>query len=261
MTEPTIPTFYQKSRIGRIAYQIRDHVLYISAFPERANSPRREYKLDLRRVDTNYTPKVTREYWLLIFPAITLLLFTAGIWFLRRQTLIPQYPLFYFYEVLAVGFVTSLVLAIRGSRRIEYYEFKDHWGKPLLNLVCEPEQRADCTAFIQELVVRADLARSDTPPEERVRLLALLDREPKPASTVEASLPRWSLAIVLGALAAGIPLLPGASLDVDPSIIVLIFPLCIGSLAGCYFSFQAKEPKRWWGVLGATLALLPPFFY
>jgi hypothetical protein len=255
------PSFYQQSRIGRVIFRIRDGALFISALPLIKGESRTEYRMDLRQLDSNYTPRIARDHALLAIPALVVLLMVSGIWALRRQTYFPQVSLVFFYEILVVGFISSLVLAIKGSRRIEYYEFRNHWGKTLLNIICEREQKADCDEFIQELVSHIEIAQSDLPAKERSLILAELDGESKPAPHLDPSWPRWSLCIALGALGSGLPLLPGEALSVDPSVIIFVFPLCVGGLIAGYFSFQKRESKCWWSIVGLILSLLPPFFY
>ena len=146
-------------------------------------------------------------------------------------------------------------------RRVEFFEFRNHWGKPVLHIIRERKQAADCAAFITALVAHIELAQSDLPPEERTKLLRQLVDDSTGASGLRPGQDKWKVSIGLGVLAVVFPLVPAVNYSSDPSLFPIIFLLCVGGAGFSIFSFLAKEPRRWWSVLGLVLSLIPAYFY
>lgn len=255
----TIPTFIQNSRINQVVYQIRDGHLFISARPLVGRF--KEYRLDLRSLDPDYQPLITRNYALLIIPLITLLLCAAALWGLMHQTLLPGGALHGLYQWPLVGFVSSLVAAIRGSRRIEYFQFKTRWGTPALTIIREREQTEECAAFITTLVGHIEVAQSELSPEERRKLLRRLEEENPITPTIESGVALWKMSLAAGALAFALPWLPNQEYYFAGFIFPLVFILCVCGAACSVYSFLYKEPKRWWSAVGLVLSLIPVFLY
>lgn len=254
-----IPTFIQSSRFGRVIFQIRDGFLYVSERNFRRNFA--ESRLDLRSLDPNYTPRIIRLYALLIIPLVLALLCAVAIWGLFHQHFLPGEAMPFFYQWPVVGFVGSLIAAIRGTRRVEYYEFSNQWGKPVLNIIRERKQSADCTAFILTLVAQIELVKSDLPREEQAKLLRQWPDENIKTPGLELSSDWWKSSIMLGALATGIPLVPHAENYLAGLLFPIVFLICVGGAGLSVFSFLAKEPKRWWSTVGFVLSLIPVCFY
>lgn len=252
-----VPTFVQKSRINQIIYQIRDDWLQVSA---RGLVGRfTDYGFELRRIDPNYEPRITRNYLLLIIPLIILALCLVAIWGLMHQSSLPEGSPVLFYQWPVTWGVLSLFAAIRGSRRIEYYQFKNRAGRPILSIIREREQAKECAAFITTLIAHIEIAQADVTPEERTKMFRSLGSESFVGLDAEPGLDLWKVSIALGVLASGLPLVP--RLDYYLPLFLIVFPLCVGAAALCVFSFTTKESKRWWSVIGLVLSLVPPLFY
>jgi hypothetical protein len=251
-----VTTFTQDSRLGRRIYQIREDALFISV--PRAKGGFDEYRADLRGLDPEYQRRVTRDWALLTVPGSTLVFALAALLLLKRAEL-PEGAVPYFTHWPLILAASSLILVIKGLRRTESYLFKDYAGRPAVAIIREPEQAGECADFIAGLVAHIGIAQANLTATERARTLQALDRELSPMARAGREVPLWLLALVFGMLAAGVPWLPGAA--GDPSLFFIIFPLCVCGVAAGYFSFMKREPRRWWGVLGALLSLVPPFFY
>ncbi|HWA24935.1 MAG TPA: hypothetical protein VG734_04600 [Lacunisphaera sp.] len=264
MKPEVVPTFVQNSRIHRTIYQIRGNELAISVLNPRGNGFS-EFLVDLRTVDSNYQPRAVRLYLLVLIPGAVAVLSGLVIWGLmqawglKQLAVVPREVMVHFLLWPAIIFAMSLAFAIRGTRRVEYYQFLNQWKRPAFQIICEREQRAECAAFISALVAHIELAQSDLPEAERRSLLervaAETHEQPAPATNGW----RWKLSLGCGALAAGLPLWPGSA--GDTSLVVILFPLCALGLIATWLSFAKREPGRWWSLAGAALALFPPFFY
>jgi hypothetical protein len=252
------PTFVQESRLGRTIYQIREGVLAISISRWTGFE---EHQVDLRRLDPNYEPKSIRLYGLLILPGVGLLISALAYWGLYHQPLVPREAMVYFFRWPIIGIAVSLILAIRGSRRFEFYQFKNHWGKPALSILREHQQKTECDFFMSVLVSHIELAQSDLSPDEKSRILERLLRDETPAPQTGVGADQWMLSISLGVVACGLPLIPGANQYLDLFMFMIVFGLCVGSASLCVLSYVAKETKRHWSIIGLVLSLIPPFFY
>lgn len=150
---------------------------------------------------------------------------------------------------------TGLWAAVRGIPPVVFYEFLDLSGKSVLHVIRERKQAEECDAFVAALVLRIEMAIHGLPSGEFSRSLAGL--KPSQASAARINQDRWLASIVLGGLGAVIPMVPGYDFTAEPFIILL----CTGGAALGVFSFLAKEPRRWFAVLGIVLSLIPPYFY
>lgn len=252
-----IPTFIQNSRINQVIYQIRDGQLWIS---ERELLGKfKDRGLDLRWVDPDYRPCITRDYWMLVVPLVLAALCGAALWGGYRQTLIPVEATFYVLQWPAIGLAVFLAAAIRGSRRIEYYQFNNRAGKPVLSIIREPAQAEECAGFITTLVAHIEVAQADLTSEQRTKLLSNVGADIPFTPAAIPSVAQWKISITLGMLASGLPLVP--NLDNHLPLFPIVFVLCFVGAVSSVYSFMANEPKRWWSVAGLVLSLIPPFFY
>jgi hypothetical protein len=256
-TPKHIPTFIQNSRINQVIYQIRDGQLWIS---ERELWGKfKDRKIDLRQLDPDYTPLIARNYALLLIPLIGAVFCTAAIWGLWQQSFLPQEALFLINAALYVFLGFLLLAAIPGSRRIEYFQFNNFAGRPVLSIIREKEQAKECAAFITALVAHIELAQSDLSPEEHNKILSQLeaDATATPIASLGPSL--WKRSIFFGVLASGLPLVP--NVEIYLPLFEITSVLCgMGAVCSVY-SFMNKEPGRWWGIIGMVLSLIPPYFY
>jgi hypothetical protein len=255
----TGPIFNQKSRIGQVLFEVRDGKLLLSSRILRG--PFTEHSISLGRLSPDYKPQTTRNYALVVVPLIFAFICGAAIWKLIHQTTLSEdiTPGLYFYPVL--GLVASLFGAVRGSRRIEYYQFYTTTGQPAFSIVREREQAQECAAFITALVAQIEFARSGVAPDTSMVRLIRADQD---AARMGDSSPRrdfWQISIACGLFAAGLPWLPNAHYYFSGFLFPLVFWLCVGGAAFCVFSFLRNESNRWWSVLGLVFALIPPFFY
>lgn len=252
-----IPTFVQNSRINQVIYQIRDGQLWIS---ERELWGKfQDRKIDLRWVDPDYRPCITRDYWLLVVPLVLAALCGAALWGGFRQTLIPVEATFYVLQWPAIGLAVFLAAAIRGSRRIEYYQFNNRAGKPVLSIIREPAQAEECAGFITTLVAHIELAQADLPAEQRAKLLSHVGADIPFTPAAMPHVAQWKISITLGVLAAGLPLVP--NLENHIPLFEITYGLCFVGAVSCVNSFMTKEPGRWWSTIGLVLSLIPPYFY
>jgi len=253
------PTFIQKSRLGQVIFQIREGALYLSA--SRQTGGFDEYCVDLRQISSDYKPRSHRVNFMLGLAGGFLVLSCLALWGLYRQTLIPREAIGYFTQWPIYGIGISLFVAIQYSRRIEYFQFSNHWGKPVVTVIREREQAAECEAFVLTLVSHIELAQSDLTAGDRELLLQKLARENLSPPVVSRGLSYWKFSLVLGVLAAGIPWVPGLAYYLDVLHFMLIFWLCAGGAICCVFSYTTKESRRHWSLLGLILSLIPPYFY
>lgn len=254
-----IPTFIQNSRINQVIYQIRDGHLLVSARP--LIGPFKEYRIDLHGLDPDYQPHITRDYALVLLPLVLFLLCAGAIWVVLNKTSMPGEMAFPLIQWPVIGCAVFLLAAIRGSRRIEYFQFNNRWGKPALTIIREREQAEECAAFIATLVGHIEITQSDLSPADRAMLLRRLEQDNPIGPTIEAAVPLWPLSLAVGALAAGLPLVPRIDFYFSGALFPLVFMLCVCGCALSVFSFLNNEPKRWWSAPGFVLSLIPVFFY
>jgi hypothetical protein len=252
-----IPTFIQNSRINQVIYQIRDEQLWVS---ERALFGKfKDRKLPLRQLDPDYRPCIARSYALVIIPLSGAALGAAAIWGLQKQSFLPQESLMLIYEFLVVLSGFLLLVAIRGSRRIEYYQFTNLAGRSVLSIIREREQNEECAAFIMSLVAHIELAQADLSPGEHDKLLGRLVKDATAPAIPAPGEALWKKSIAFGVLASGLPLVPNLA-DYLP-LFEITYGLCFIGAVCCVYSFMSNEPNRWWSLLGMILSLIPPYFY
>lgn len=254
-----IPTFVQRSRLGKKIFQIRDGVLEVTAY--RLGAKFGEHRFDLQTLDPDYQPRTGRLHVLLIFGGVGLVLALAVLWGLYNQTFIPREALTYFYYWPASMLAVSLAWVVYGTRRVEYYVFCNHWKKPVFDIVRESGQADECARFILALVEHIKLAQSELPAAERQIRAQAITRELLPSAPPPPAWRKWKLSILCGSLACVLPLIPGLVDLIHPFLLLIVFGLCAGGVAWCYFSFDAREPRRWWSLVGAGLSVIPVFFY
>jgi hypothetical protein len=253
------PTFVQQSRLGNAIFQIRDGALHVSV--SRFTGGFDEHRVDLRKLSPNYEPQSVRLNFALGLSGLFLVLCCFALWGLYRQTVIPLEAISYFTQWPVYGIALSLILAVKYSSRVEYFQFCDNWGKPVFIVVRERRQAAECEAFVLSLVSHIEMAQSGLPVVEREALLRKLSAELSSLPAVDHSVAYWKLSLVLGSLAVGFPWIPGLAYYLDLFHFMLIFFLCAGGAVCAVFSYEKKEPGRHWSVLGLLLSLIPPFFY
>lgn len=254
-----IPTFVQKSRINEVIFQLRDGRLLISE--RRFLGKFEDRELDLRWVDPDYKPGIARNHTAVIIFLLLATISGAAVWGVLHQTVIPKEAVFYVVQWPAVLFVVFLASAVRWSRRIEYYAFKNKAGHLVLVIFREPNQAKECAAFITTLVAQIEIAQGELPAADRSRLLHSVGADRSFIQPTVPGLALWKIALVLGALATGLPLIPNADYLLAGFLFPIVFICCAGGVSLCFFSFSANEPRRWWSLIGAILSLIPPLFY
>lgn len=158
------------------------------------------------------------------------------------------------------GYILVLAL-IAGSvwiPRFVFFVFKDQWGKPALRIICERSQQAECRAFVAELVAAIENPVVGLEPDQA---MAPVDLPADRGVTVGKSNWRWKLSLLMGGLAAGLPLWQSFMHGIGPFAFFLIFLLSFGGLVIGAWSFLQKERSRYWALCGILLSLIPPFFY
>lgn len=259
MTPTPISTFVQNSRVGRAYFQIRDGTLSVSS--RVPGSGFAETSFDLRTIDPDYEPQVVRLHALLIIPGIAAVLSLGVVWGFMQISAIPRGAVVYFVQWPAVVFAVALALAIRGSRRVEYFVFHDHWKRRAFTIICEREQREECAAFISTLVETIEVLQADLPVEQRTREFQRIGRDNHTEGAAKRRVALWKLSITRGALVTGTAWIPVVGQYFYEDLFVIFLALCVGGVALCYFSFDQREPRRWWSLLGAGLAIIPIFLY
>lgn len=255
----TGPIFNQKSRLGQVLFEVRDGKLHLSS--RILSGPFTEHSIALGCLSPDYKPRTTRHHALVIVPLIFAFICGAAIWKLIHQTTLSEgvTPGLSLYPML--GLVVSLFAAVRGSRRIEYYQFYTTAGQPAFSIVREREQAQECAAFITALVAQIEFAQSGVMPDSSIVRLVRADQD---AARMGDSSPRrdlWQISIACGVLASGLPWLPNVQYYFAGFLFPLVFWLCAGGASLCVFSFLRKETHRWWSVIGLVLSLVPPLFY
>ncbi len=255
----TGPIFNQKSRIGQVIFEVRDGDIRLSSRIFRG--PFTEHSIALNRLSPDYKPQVTRNHALVIVPLVFAFICAAALWKLMHQTVLPEGagPGLSFYPI--IGLIVSLFGAVRGSRRIEYYQFYTTAGQPAFSIVREREQAQECAAFITALVAQIEFARSGVTPDLSIVRSVRTDQDAARTGDATPRRDLWQISIACGVFAAGLPWLPNVNYYFADFLFPLVFWLCVGGVSLCAFSFARNEARRWWSVLGAILALIPPLFY
>ena len=243
--------FFAKSRLGTVYFEIQgEHLLIEGVGSEnwkcrplllRSINP----KPELRSI------RVPALFWVPLF-------FSAACWLvawcvlpsdwqeLQRQS-VPVFFMLMGPSILGAGF---LGLALQGLPPLQFYVFRNHWGRDAFQIAREGTHLTECDIFVQELQRCIAIASGEAPPRESDEVLA-----PAPAAPPQ----KWLLGLVCGGTAAVLPWLPnfvGFGFG-----FVVVFFLTIGALIFSVYSFSAKEKLRWLSLLGAVLGLVPPLFY
>jgi hypothetical protein len=138
---------------------------------------------------------------------------------------------------------------------VVFYQFRNHWGNPIFNIVRERKQARECDAFVAQLVQCIELLANEVPPAPEARA----DGGSALSTTVGQD--RWKVSIILGAFAAALPLWQGALHYLGDMAFPFVFLVCVVGVAMGVLSFLAKETWRWLALVGMALSLVPPFFY
>lgn len=256
MNAPPVPTFVQNSRIGRTIFQLKGDTLLVSDLGPAGGGDR---TIDLRSIDPDYQPEAFRVDLLVIMPLLMAAVSALVVWGVSRLFgaighVVPGGMFFHLALWPLLIFAGSLRSAIRGSRRVERFVFCDHRQKPLFAIVCEREQREECRSFMALLVAAIESVQSGLPAEDRSRLLAEISAENR-AAEADPPLPKWALSLACGVFAGVFPRVPWVGRYFYEDLFLFFLAACVGAMAFCYYSFDQREPRRHWSLLGAALAL------
>jgi hypothetical protein len=221
----------------------------------------------LRTISADYTLAARRVHFLYVVP----LVFGAVCFFMIRAMLNHPLPegvnTLIIYPMMFLG--AAAVAVLRGLPRIELFVFYDHWRKPLFYFVRETSQRAECDAFIQELLSRIEQSDCEPdPPTAETAAPALPDRPsavvmPRDASinVFGASQPRWIISVICGIIAFEFSQFANQITD-DPAVYFLvIMPTVGGALVFGVLSILAKEQKRFLSLAGMLLGIAGPLIF
>lgn len=160
-------------------------------------------------------------------------------------------------HVLMMPMAVLVVSMILLWPKFECFYFGDQWGKVVFFIFRETKQKAECTAFLEELV-----AQIETPGQ--------ILHEAAHESTGENGLRYrneteagwfWKAALGGGAAAAGFPLLPGIMQRIEPWGFFFVFGCAVFGAGMGVMSLTSKESMRTVAFLGIVFALIPVFFY
>ncbi|HVU17983.1 MAG TPA: hypothetical protein VHD32_13740 [Candidatus Didemnitutus sp.] len=250
--------FIQESHLGRVIFELRDDAL---SFSQRRFGRRIEGQIPLRRLAPECETRAISPTRPLTISLIGAFLSGGLAWGIVQSPSIPAGAAAYLAEWPGIVCVICIVRAIRWSRRIEYYRFNNIWKRPVLHIIREKAQAAECDAFVAALIRQIELAESDLSPDERAALLAEAREMPATQSASGLVLSRWKGSIALGILACLLPLPPPIRAGFGGLLLPVVIVLCAGGASLSVFSFLSKERGRWFGLIGLLLSLVPPAFY
>jgi hypothetical protein len=253
--------FIQRARLGRTIYRLRGDQLEISEIGVGAQPTNTRA---LREIFPGYTLTSKRVHWLYGLPlALAVIGFSIFVQLLRTH----EEAFHHWMLEIGVFSTLSLAAAIRGFPKVDYFTFYDRKRVPVIQILREDKQSAECDKFVEELVYRIEQITAH-------RSIAEQPARSHPVSSVRFSFPdnelslnagqqfRWAAAISCGVAGVILPLLPrvpGTLLAdvVMPAVYLLSFAaLCLG-----YFSFAMRERWRFASLVGMALAFVPAFFH
>lgn len=207
-------------------------------------SNRGQTQIPLRRISTEYdrfarrVPILYLPYFALCVPCCIL------VWLILRQNVVPHETIF----SPCLGVLFFLMLAIRGLFKVEFFQFYDHWKRPIFFVIREGKQSSECDDFVQTLLERLEQIENDQP---------LIDVEEKFAPPIGISLPspdevsalgygenRWKAAIIFGVISAGLSWPNAVVLLIGDFQTLIVLGAAIAGAAFSVFSFIAKERFR-----------------
>ncbi len=250
--------FIQDSRIGQRVFHLKGDSLEINGkqFGEEV-----KLELPIRRISGDYTRGTRRFPLLIVVPLVLSVPCFALIYVILNQNVVPHelimQPCFFL--------IFLLPAAIRVAVRVEFFQFYDHWQRPIFYIVREQKQQEECDDYVRALLDRIELLENDLP-------LPVADRIIEPISSISLPDPngfavlldgelRWKASLIFGAIAAGLPWIAELSRFLDQFQFLIVFGCSIGGVLCCALSFSAKERFRYLSLVGAVLALIPPYFY
>lgn len=251
-------TFIQNSRAGRAIFEISRDEVHVSSW---MLGRRGELRVPVRELSPNYVPGSVRIYTALYGSLAGVLVCSATLWLLYRTDAVPEGPQGFLAHWPLIGLAASLVNAIRFTPRVEFFTFCNQWGRPVFSIVREKKQAAECDAFILTLVAAIELAHSEMSEADRKDALRPLLDELQSSAVVSGDVPKWQLSLATGLAAVLLPLLPGVIASWGDLLFFVEFPLCVVAMAFGILALWNREPRRWWGLLGVALGLVPLFFY
>lgn len=246
----THPTFIQNAWLGGRA------IFHVSGAKIEISSRSLGQKLEAQFLLSELSPVSRRisEFK----PKLALILFgmafLAGnfVWWLHDiDEHLGKLIVHYCYPFIAI----PVALGVRALFPFVRFEFRKVDGGAAFQIFEEVHQKKACAAFVAQLSLCIEAAKGSVLTSE---IGSLLDRLEPTSTPVEH---RWKGSMIFGALAVLLPPIPSYA-DVLGGVGVLVVMGCtIGSMIFCAVSFSAKERFRWLSLLGASMGLVPPFFY
>ncbi len=244
--------FIQRSRLGTVIYTLSDEFLEASWKRLGRNHACR---FGLRSLDPIYTTQRIRLYRVLYVALAGVILCASGLWFAVHADWVPEgaRPLLSYCP--SLGLILFLVLAARYTPKLDVLTFKNHWGRTEFSLFREQKQRAECDAFIAELL--AQIARVQESGFEGIPSAEQSERSSGLAAEVTT---KAKLSIAFGATATLLPWIP--RLPVSPDALFMgVFGFSVGALLLASLAISNREPGRWWSLIGVVLGLVPVLLY
>ena len=241
--------FILRSRLGRSVFVLQDDSLEITSY---LFGRKREARIPISTISSEYEvrgPRALRTVTLLLVPVALCVI--AYRWLLHH----PELPDFLLHYPVYVGAIFALA-ALRFFPRFEVFVFKNHFHRPVFTIMREPGQRAECEAFIHDLLDRIEHSETGAAPT----VPALSDEEIAKAD--DQDIPRWKLALGLSLVSAIVPpIVNWLWPDWNDASILLIMVCSGGAFVAALYSFAQKEAHKRWSLLAVAIAIVPIAFY
>jgi hypothetical protein len=166
-------------------------------------------------------------------------------------------PANHFIYKLGLFLAVIFSYSVRAMLPFVHYEFRRQDGQKAFNVFRELHQTKECDAFVSQLSLCIEAAQGGLIPAD-------ISGHLRDIETGKKGLPienKWISALVFGACAALLPLIPGYTDILSGFGALLVIGCTIGGMSLCVLSFLAKERWRWLSLIGAALGMVPPLFY
>lgn len=243
--------------MGRKIFEIRDGAVFVSV---RRFGRLRERRVSLSSLNLDYGTVAQRNHGAIVYSLGGVMLFGGISWALWHLRSLPAGAgmLLLYLPTIALGL--SLISLIRWCPRMEFYVFTNHWRRQALAIMRERAQGEACDEFVRKLVVSIEADQATTPPANLADLLAAQEGGVESSDGLAGGFQKWRASLAFGVMACALPLVPPAAHYLGALLFPLVFAFCVAAALFCVLSFAAKEPRRWWSLLGLASSLVPPFF-
>jgi hypothetical protein len=248
-------TFIQNSRLGRSIFQLRGEQLEVSWF----GGARAKKTFPLLGISPDYYRGRRRFHLLYIVPGVFGFFGLGAVWIERVQNIVEHQFIFLYPWILALAGIVGI---IRGVPRVEFFQFYDHWRRPLFYLVRERSQADECDDFVRVVLDAIERVQAGDPLPATIPPPAVSSvRLPDAHEAYFVGEIRWQMSIALGNLSVLLALLPQTNTDLGGLLFFIVFGASVGGMLFAWLSYQRKERYRHFALVGAILSLTAPLFY